>query len=157
MAKTKASPYASESAHNRVMDYEYTFGWTDDDKRLLERLQSFIPERVFDAHAHLHSVDFMPEDANLFTGFGTADAGRFLADQKALYGNRRVRALLLPTPSELFNEKPELIQEMNKWMNEELKKAPDCVGAIYVKSDHTKEEIQKIFYYNACNLFGLED
>lgn len=142
MAKNNTSPYAAAGCDNRVMDYDYTFGWTDDDRAMLTRLQSFIPDKVFDAHAHLHRVEYMPPGNSMFHGFGTADMERLLKDQKDLYGARKFRGLILPTPSVLFNEKPELRKEMNAWMNEELYKAPDCVGAIYVMADDTKEEIE---------------
>lgn len=142
MPKNSTSPYAAAGCDHRVMDYDYTFGWTMEDKALLERLQSFIPDKVFDAHAHLHKVEYMPSGNNAFQGFGSADMERLLSDQKELYGNRRFRGLILPTPSVLFNEKPELREEMNEWMNEELYKAPDCVGAIYVMSGDTKEQIE---------------
>lgn len=125
-----------------ALDYEYTFGWTDADRALLARLQSFIPGKVFDAHAHLHKVEYMPPGDNLFWSFGTTGAEKFLADQKALYGDRKFRGLLLPTPSVLFNGRPELRAEMNAWMNEELRKLPDCVGAVYVVPGDTKEDIE---------------
>ena len=66
------SPYAAAACDNRVMDYEYTFGWTDLDRALLEKLQSFIPDKVFDAHAHLHKVEYMLQGANMFQGYGTS-------------------------------------------------------------------------------------
>ncbi len=141
MFKREPSPYTTAACDERVMDYEYTFGWTDDDRALLARLQGFIPDKVFDAHAHLHKVEYMPQ-GTMFQGYGTADMERLLADQKELYGTRKFRGLILPTPSEIFNEQPELRKEMNEWMNAELYKAPDCVGAIYVMSDDTKEEIE---------------
>ena len=125
-----------------VLDFENTYGWTDADRALLARLQSFIPDKVFDAHAHLHKVEYMPPGDNLFWCYGTTDAEKFLADQKALYGDRKFRGLLLPTPSVLFNGRPELRAEMNAWMNEELRKLPDCVGAVYVVPGDTKEDIE---------------
>jgi len=140
--KTNQTAYVAFKADERIMDFEFTYGWTDEDRALLERLQEFIPDKVFDAHAHLHNVKYMPEGNNLFQSFGTAGAERFLADQKDLYGDRKVRALLLPTPSLLFNDKPELRQEMCDWMDEELRKAPDCVGALYVMPQDTVEDIE---------------
>lgn len=142
MQNNNTSPYATAACDNRVMDYDYTFGWTDDDKDLLKRLQAFIPDKIFDAHAHLHKVEYMPMGNTIFNGFGTTDMERLLADQKKLYGARKFRGLILPTPSVLFNNNSDLRREMNVWMNEELYKAPDCVGAIYVMPGDTKEDIE---------------
>ena len=142
MAEIAKSPYAASACTERVMDYEYTFGWTDADRELLEKLQSFIPDKVFDAHAHLHKTEYMPQGNNMFQGFGTADMERLLRDQKELYGDRKFRGLILATPSALFNERQDLRREMNAWMNEELYKAPDCVGTIYVMPGDSKENIE---------------
>lgn len=136
------SPYAASACDERVMDYEATFGWTDADRSLLARLQSFIPQKVFDAHAHLHKAEFATPGVNMFQGYGTADMERLLRDQKELYGDRKFRGLILPTPTEMFNKNRALRNEMNEWMNEELYKAPDCVGAIYVMPDDTVQDIE---------------
>lgn len=142
MAEIAKSPYAASACTERVMDYEYTFGWTEEDRALLRKLQSFIPDKIFDAHAHIHKAEYMPEGNNMFRGYGTADMERLLRDQKELYGDRKFRGLILATPSALFNERPDLRREMNAWMNEELYKAPDCVGTIYVMPDDTKADIE---------------
>ena len=142
MAEMKKSIYAAAACDERVMDFEYTFGWTDADRELLAKLQSFIPDKVFDAHAHLHKVEYTPQGFNMFQGYGTADMERLLKDQKELYGDRKFRGLILPTPAAMFNDRPDLRKEMNDWMNQELYKAPDCVGAVYVMPGDTKEEIE---------------
>ena len=142
MAEKNKSPYAVAACDERVMDREFTFGWTDADRAMLEKLQSFIPDKVFDAHAHLHKIEYMPQGINMFQGFGTADMERLLKDQKELYGDRKFRGLILPTPSLVFNDDAALRKEMNMWMNEQLYKAPDCVGAIYVMPGDTKEDIE---------------
>lgn len=136
------SPYAASACTQRVMDYEYTYGWTDEDRAMLAKLQSFIPDKVFDAHAHLHKVEYCTPGLNMFQGYGTADMERLLRDQKELYGDRKFRGLILPTPADIFNDNPKLRKEMNAWMNAELYKAPDCVGAVYVMPGDTKEEIE---------------
>lgn len=78
MAEIAKSPYAASACTERVMDYEYSFGWTDADRELLEKLQSFIPDKVFDAHAHIHKTEYMPEGNNMFQGYSTVPAARCL-------------------------------------------------------------------------------
>jgi len=142
--KLDKSPLAAAECDNRVMDYEYTFGWTDADRAMLEKLQSFIPDKVFDAHAHLHHVKYMPQGDNMFQGYGTADMERLLKDMKELYGDRKFRGLILPTPPMADEDDPALRKEMNAWMNAELYKAPDCVGAVYVTPYDSKEDIEAL-------------
>ena len=75
--------------------------FTEQDLALRERLQPFLSDRIFDAHAHLHRAGDLPE-GNLFRVLGTADAGRLAADARRIYGDRKFGALLLPMPSVLF-------------------------------------------------------
>ena len=58
--KTDHNAYSAFAPDARVTDYEAVFGWTDNDRALLERLQDFIPDKVFDAHAHL--LDLSKDD-----------------------------------------------------------------------------------------------
>ncbi len=139
---TNTTSYMAGQPTDRLFDYDFTFGWTDADRALLSRLQSFIPDKVFDAHCHLHNVDFFPDDRNIFRAYGTADAKRCLADQRELYGDRKFRGLLLATPSVCFREHPEWRLMMNDWMNEQMNDAPDCVGTVYVVPGDTKEQIE---------------
>lgn len=141
---TNQNAYAAFTPDERIMDFEKVFGWTEEDKALLARLQEFIPDKVFDAHAHLQNPKYYHGGFNLLQAYGLADAERFKKDQKELYGDRKVRALLLATPSLLFNEDLELRREMNAWMNEELYKVPDCVGTIYVMPQDTVEDIESM-------------
>jgi len=139
---TNQTAYVAFTSDERIMNFEFPYGWTKEDRALLERLQDFIPDKIFDAHAHLHNTKYMPKGNTLFQSFGTADMTRLLADQKELYGDRKFRGLILPTPSLLFNDTPKMRLEMNAWMNEELYKAPDCVGAIHIVPDDTVEDIE---------------
>ena len=92
---------------------------------------------------HIHNVEHIEDNPDSLTvRHGTATAQCFLDEQKELYGDRKFRGLILPTPSVLFNDRPDLRKEMNDWMNQELYKAPDCVGAIYVMPEDTVEDIE---------------
>ena len=73
------------------------FVFNKEDLALLDRLQSFIPAKVFDAHAHIHNVEHIEDNPHsLCIRHGTATAQCFLEEQKALYGDRVVKALLIP-------------------------------------------------------------
>lgn len=117
------------------------YSLSEKDRQILEKLQCFIPDKIFDAHAHLHDLWHMPE-SGLFTDYGVADVKAFQQAQKELYGNRKVRALLLPTPSTRLGTQRELRDPINRWMVEQLKDAPDCVGAVYVMPGDTQEQIE---------------
>ena len=115
--------------------------FTERDLALKERLQPFLSERIFDAHAHLHRARDLPE-GNLFRLLGTADAGRLAADARRIYGDRKFGALLLPMPSVLFRGNTALRDEVNAWMAAQLEAAPGCVGAAYVMPGDSEEKIE---------------
>ena len=121
-----------------MIDYRLS----EKDNQILEHLQDFIPDKVFDAHAHLHNNDHMPANANAFTDFGSATVERYFQAQTELYGDREVRAFFLPTPSMRFREEAGLRKMCNDWLTEELSRAPGCVGAVYVMPGDTAETIE---------------
>ena len=137
-----ATNYMMGAPDERIMNFEHTFRWTDTDKAILDKLQSWIPDKIFDAHCHLLHTDWYPKGYNLLQAYGISDAKRTLEDQKELYGNRKFRALLLATPAPAFTKNVPMRNEMNKWMNDQMEFAPDCVGTIYVMSQDTKEQIE---------------
>ena len=118
------------------------YSLSEKDRKILEKLQDFIPQKIFDAHAHLHDLWHVPEGSNLFSDYGVADAKTFLQAQKELYGDRKVRGLLMPTPTVRLGAQRELRDPINRWMAEQLKDAPECVGAVYVMPGDTEEQIE---------------
>lgn len=123
-----------------MIDYRLS----EKDKEILERLQDFIPDKIFDAHAHLHNNDQMSPEATAFTDFGTADAKAYFQAQKKLYGDRQVRAFFLPTPSMRLRNEEGIRDACNDWLIQELSHAPDCAAAVYVKPGDTVEKIESM-------------
>ncbi len=117
---------------------------TDGDRRLLERLQSFLPDRIFDAHCHLHRTDLLPDTGGLFQRLGTADLHRLRKDEKLIYGDRPFRALLLPMPSPLFKQDPALRDEANAWMAGQLREGSEFFGAAYVMPGDSEEKVESM-------------
>lgn len=115
---------------------------TTDDLALLEKLQCFIPHTVFDAHTHMLRDKHLPEGNNIFRIYGTISAERLINDQRVIYKDRKFGALLLPMPSLLYRDHPEIRDDANEWIAAELEKAPTCVGAVYVMPGDTAEQIE---------------
>ena len=120
------------------------FIFNKEDLALLERLQDFIPAKVFDAHAHIHNVEHIEDNPrSLCIRHGTATAQCFLEEQKALYGDRVVKALLIPFPTANFKT-PGIPEKANQWMLEQIKTAPECVAEVFVKPGDTREYIESL-------------
>ena len=86
------------------------------DLRLREKLDAFLPDRIFDAHAHLYRTEALPEGDGLFQLLGTRDIRRLDEDRKKLYGDRRFGALLLMMPSPRYRSEPGLRDRENAWL-----------------------------------------
>lgn len=113
------------------------------DLSMLQRLQSFLPDKIFDMHAHLHNLEFDDDGpGGLLHRFGTADAKRFIEDQKMLYGDRYVRGLLIPMPTKRFTNW-KIIDQFNEWMIQQVQTVPGCAMELFVKPTDTREDIEK--------------
>ena len=120
------------------------FVFTQEDKALLARLQDFIPEKVFDMHAHIHNVEHIENNPDSLTiRHGTATAQCFLDEQKELYGERKVRGMLIPFPTMNFKT-PGIPEKVNEWFLQQLETAPTCVGEVFVKPGDTREYIESL-------------
>lgn len=119
----------------------FDFTVSASDKLMLERLQNFIPENIFDAHAHIYNLSHMPDVGQVYNAYGTAGAARFMQDQKTIYGERKVRALFIPYPAAPFRDKT-LRHEVNRWIVNELTYAPGCVCEIYTSIGDAEEELE---------------
>ena len=120
------------------------FTLNKEDLALLARLQSFLPKKVFDAHAHIHNtVHITNSPDSLAVHHGSASAQVFLEEQKLIYGDRQVSGMLLPFPTADF-QTPGIPEEVNRWVLEELKTAPNCVGQVYVKPGDTRQYLESL-------------
>ena len=121
---------------------DFTFNKAD--LELLERLQSFLPEKIFDMHAHIHNVEHIENNPDsLCVRHGTATAKCFLEEQKALYGDRLVRGMLIPFPTVNF-QTPGIPEAVNQWVIGQLETVPSCVAEVYVKPGDTREYIESL-------------
>ena len=99
--------------------------WTDLDRRLAGTLSGSLPNRLFDAHAHLwRQADFAEPATGIWTGGGaevTPDVWReHLARQVG--AERLAGALFIPVPS----PRPKRIAAVNAWI---LAAAATCPGS----------------------------
>lgn len=111
----------------------------DADRAFFDReLESFVPDRVFDAHSHL-----LKEGTNTwkFKGIpltlGYEETQFFIQD---LHPRRRNAALFLPGFSAELKIK---IPEANAWMGEQLAKTHDCIGEFFLKPEDDPEWVRQ--------------
>lgn len=139
---------------NKKADFDRIFGFTDNDKKLLTRLEGFIPDKVFDAHCHFYMLSHIPRGVNAFTTFGAVSTERIIDDSKEIYGERPFGALLLPAPCAQYNSEPQLRDEYNDFVCGELEKAPTLIGALYVLPGDTEEKLTAMIKHPRAKAFA---
>ena len=134
---------------------------------LRERVAAFLPERIFDAHAHVYDAAFMPGYADKPEHpFGRPRVGveEYRRGMRELMrGACPQRVLLLPTPDPAMRDRSNgLCAAATACVVEELRKAPDTWGEAYVLPEDTEADIEamlvderirgfKCYYYASPN------
>jgi glutamate-1-semialdehyde 2,1-aminomutase len=100
---------------------EKAFSNTDSDRELFEReLDSFVPPRIFDAHAHLYRIDFfssdVPELVKQFPVMGRKEFTRLIED---ITPGRRTSALFFGWPQTTVD-----IEANNRFVRDEARTDP---------------------------------
>ena len=105
------------------------------DLEFFEReLESFLPERVFDAHAHLWHCDHQ-------TFPGLPDEGGYEVYQQLmadLHPRRRTKGLFIPFPA-----KRPLLANANEWVGRQTALDPDCRGVFIVTPEDDPEWVRQ--------------
>jgi len=101
-------------------------------------LGSFLPERVFDAHAHLWQSEAVSWPVERFPPrVGLTEYRSLVAD---LHPRRRTAAYFLPGFSA---DKKDRIASSNQWVAEQVAAAPDCRGAFFVRPEDDPEWVRQ--------------
>ena len=102
-------------------------------------LASFVPDRLFDAHAHLWHTDFCPvaSPAGLPATVGLNDYRAAMAD---LFPGRYVGGWFLPKP---FLREGVLPAQVGAWQAESLRGQQDCPGAYLVRPGDDAEQVRE--------------
>ncbi len=119
--------------------------FTDLDKQAAQELQGFLPERIFDAHAHVYRVnDLNVEGAGLF-GEGPPEVGigTWREYGARIFGESRLEGgLFLATPT--ANCDPERV---NAYLLAQLDTDPGSRGSILVTPDDTAASLEPLLQH----------
>ncbi len=118
--------------------------YTKDDLDGIKRLESFLPDKIFDVHAHLTNSEFMP--STIFPdGSLNLDAKTYRKEMTTMLGNPSVlRANFIVFPDKAMGDlNSGMLQLSDQFLTEQLKQEPDWVGEIIVSPGETAEDIEK--------------
>ncbi len=116
--------------------------FTDGDKKIRDEIQSSLPQRLFDAHAHLYRVEDLNLTAqSLWTqGPEEVNIGVWRDRLGKQVGNDRLDgAICLATPLPNCN-----IERVNGFIVEQMRTNPSCRGFIAVTPEMTSDEAEAL-------------
>ena len=126
----------------------------------MEKLKEFVPGRIFDAHAHLYDVAYLPEMAtpgSIYAEYGpVADRAGYERHQGALYaGIEKLRLNVVSVPDGSMSDRPNGHRaRCNEFLASHLESNPCDVGAAIVLPDDTDEDIKNLLVHP--NIRGLK-
>ena len=120
---------------------------SESDKRVLGRLHGFIPDKIFDIHAHLYHTSYLPNMAgpgSIFAERGELADRAFYEDfQLPLYpGKKQLRLNLVSTPDSSMGDRSNGNRaRCNDFLIKHLERYPCDIGEAFVLPDDTDDEI----------------
>ena len=142
------------------MEISGNFILSESDKRVLGKLKDFIPDKIFDFHAHLYHTAYLPDIAgqdSIFAERGDlADRAFYERYQCQLHpGIKKLRLNLVSMPDSSMNERPNGNRaRCNDFLIEHLEQYPQDIGEAFVLPDDTGDEIKGLL--NHPNIRGFK-
>jgi glutamate-1-semialdehyde 2,1-aminomutase len=121
---------------------------TEADIQAIDRLQTFIPDQIFDAHAHLYDCSFAPNTAGPGSIFHQCGSVVTVKDYKWLQGrlyggDRKIRLNIVSVPDESMADLSNGRRDAStRFLCSQLETYPDCVGEIFVLPDDKISDIE---------------
>ncbi len=125
---------------------------TPADLRAQRRLRGFLPENLFDIHAHIYDCAFLPSVARPGTIqhdlVPVADADRVLSEQSELCGGVTLRANLIVFPDRTMADPASGTREAStQFLKRQLERHPECVGEVFVIPSDTKRDVEQLLVH----------
>jgi glutamate-1-semialdehyde 2,1-aminomutase len=115
--------------------------FTDVDERISDKLQGFIPEKVYDSHAHLYRLQDNNTDGRTFIDEGPDEAGFDVWREhtgRYLKGSQPSGGLFFPHPSYNCN-----VDASNDYLSKQLGLSPESRGLILISPDYPASKIER--------------
>ncbi len=130
--------------------------YTNDDWDGIKKLEGFLPDKIFDAHAHLLDTVFMPQTQEPGADRLILDAKTYQKEMLPMLGNPkelRINGIVFPDKG-MGDRESGLLQQSDAFLAEQLNAEPTYVGEIIVHPKETAEDIEKRLIHP--NIRGLK-
>lgn len=120
--------------------------YNEHDLKAAKILDGFLPDKIFDAHAHLYDLCFVPSVASgegAFTLRRRCEVDDYIEDMKTLLGNREIKLNIITAPDASMS----LVNSTNRkasvdFLAEQLTKFDGHVGEVMVGPNDTADDIE---------------
>ena len=121
-----------------------TMRYNKNDYEAIEILKDFLPDKIFDAHAHLYDCKFIP---NLKEAYGQdaatlEDYKNFMSGLLGSPKELRLNIISFPT-RDMRDESNGMLKASDDFLLNELSKDPKNVGEIIVLANESREHLEK--------------
>lgn len=114
-------------------------------------LNDFLPDKIFDVHAHLYDSSFVSGMANNGGAFSIRDCcevSHYLEDMKPLLGEREIRLNIVTTPDASMTAPDSPARKAGvDFLVDQLNRFPGNVGEVMVGPDDTVEDIESMLIH----------
>ena len=114
-------------------------------------LDDFLPDEIFDAHAHLYDSSFVSGMANGGGAFSLRDrceVSDYLEDMRPLLGNRKVSLNIVTTPDEAMTDpKGQARKDSVDFLADQLTRFPGHVGEAMVGPLDAPEDVEAMLIH----------
>ena len=127
------------------------------DVEAAKKLDAFLPDKIFDAHAHLYDESFISGDANDGGAFSLrkrCEVPDYLEDMRYLFGDRTVKMNIVTTPdAKMTDPHGEARRASTAFLKKQLDLYEGHVGEVMVGPDDTVEDIEGMLVHPAIRGF----
>ena len=112
------------------------------DLEAIRILNDFLPDKIFDAHAHMFDTALMPSRSDRERVI--CGGAEYIRDMRQLLGDsREIRLNMIGYPVGALACDPELLARSDAFLCEQLDRNPGFTGEIIVTPEDTEESIEK--------------
>ena len=119
-------------------------------------LDDFLPDKIFDVHAHLYDASFVSgmADAGAFSIRNLCEVPQYLEDMRPLLGKREICLNIVTTPDASMTAPDSPCRKAGvEFLADQLTRFPGNVGEVMVGPDDTVEDIEKMLIHPAIRGF----
>lgn len=111
------------------------------DREAAKILADFLPDQIYDAHAHLFDTDLMP---SMGLDRVICGAEEYIRDMNELLGSpRTLRLNVISYPDAIMARDKEFLARSDAFLCQQLQAHPDWAGEILVTPEDTEEDLEK--------------